>query len=219
MMLRHLLLAVVLLAPATTMASAAMAQGTSATVAPANAAVGPTQSVAALNDALLTVMKAGRATPFAQRVATLTPVVQRVFDLPLLLQNSIGPGRWPSIPDAQKAQLMDLFTQFTVGSYVANFDSFSGEQFVVAPDLRHVGRDVVVQTRIVGSGGDGTRLDYVMRETDGGWQVVDILLDGSISRVAVMRSDYRALLAQGDASKLIDSLRGKIADFEAGAAP
>jgi len=57
-----------------------------------------------------------------------------------------------------------------------------------------------------------------MRETGGVWHVVDILLDGSISRVAVTRSDFRALLAPGDASKLIDSLRSKVANLVAGTA-
>jgi phospholipid transport system substrate-binding protein len=63
-----------------------------------------------------------------------------------------------------------------------------------------------------------TRLDYVMREVDGGWHVVDVLLDGSISRVAVTRSDFRALLAEGGAARLIASLRAKVADLKAGAA-
>ena len=180
----------------------------------------PAQQIAALDEALLQGMKAGHAAPFATRMAALTPVIQQVFDLSLIVRASVGPARWLSIPEAQKATLMEVFTQFTVASYVANFDSFSGETFTVAPGLRHVGQEVVVQTRIQGTSGDPTRLDYVMRETGGGWHVVDILLDGSISRVAVTRSDFRALLGpSGDATALIDSLRGKVASLTAGSAP
>lgn len=185
----------------------------------AQAAETPAQVISSLNDGLQQVMKAGKATPFDTRMAILTPIIQRAFDLPLLLQNSIGPSRWSGIPDAQKAELMGVFTQFTVASYVANFDSSNGETFSIAPDQRKVAQDVVVQTRIQGAGSDTTRLDYVMRETNGGWHVVDILLDGSISRVAVTRSDFRNLLAQGDASKLIESLRAKVASLSTGAAP
>ena len=56
-----------------------------------------------LNDGLVQVMKAGKATPFAQRVATLTPIVQSAFDLPLILQNSVGPARWASISGPAEA--------------------------------------------------------------------------------------------------------------------
>jgi phospholipid transport system substrate-binding protein len=177
---------------------------------------GPEAAIAALNEALLKVMHAGRATPFAQRAEMLRPVVEQTFDLPLLLRNSVGNLRWPGLPDAQKAQLLDLFEQFTIDSYVANFDAFNGEKFVIMPDIHKVENDMVVPTRLIAANGDVTRLDYVLRQTDDQWRIVDILLDGTISRVAVTRSDYRALLAPGDASKLIESLRGKVANLTAG---
>jgi phospholipid transport system substrate-binding protein len=61
-----------------------------------------------------------------------------------------------------------------------------------------------------------TPLDYVMRAEDAGWKAVDILLDGSISRVAVQRSDFRSLLRPGDASALIESLQRKVDQLSAG---
>lgn len=184
----------------------------------AQGATTPMQPITALNAGLIQIMNAGKAQPFAQRMAILTPIVQQGFDLAVLLQNSVGPARWATISDAQKTELMNIFTQFTVASYVANFDSFSGEKFVIAPETRLSGKDTVVQTRILGSGGETTRLDYVMRENAGAWHVVDVLLDGSISRVAVTRSDFRSFLSQSDASPLIASLRGKVANLAVGAA-
>jgi phospholipid transport system substrate-binding protein len=176
----------------------------------------PAAPIAALNAGLVEIMQAGKAVPFAKRMAILTPIVQKSFDLDLLLRNSVGPARWAAISDPQKAELKDVFTQFTVASYVANFDAFAGEKFVIAPDQRPTGNDKVVQTKILGTGGDTTRIDYVMREESGAWRVVDVLLDGSISRVAVTRSDFRSLLSQSDASPLIVSLRGKVANLSSG---
>ena len=56
-----------------------------------------------------------------------------------------------------------------------------------------------------------------MRDGSGAWRAVDVLLEGSISRVAVQRSDFRKILASGDADALIASLRRKIADLSDGA--
>ena len=176
----------------------------------------PDQPIIALNNALLKIMHAGKKDSFAARAAVLRPVVEKVFDLPQLLRNSVGSLRWPTLPDDQKTALLDLFTQYTVASYVANFDDFNGEKFVITPGSRKVEDDVVVATRIVASNGDITKLDYVMRQADGLWRVVDILFDGSISRVATTRSDFRKLIAPGDASKLVDSLRDKVANLAAG---
>jgi len=71
----------------------------------------------------------------------------------------------------------------------------------------------------VQANGTPVRLDYVMRRGPQGWRAVDVLLDGSISRVAVQRSDFRSLITQGDAGALIASLNKKIADLSGGTLP
>lgn len=171
--------------------------------------------IAALNRGLLAGMRAGKATPFPQRFTALAPSVEGAFDIPGILQASVGP-RWAALPPAQQSQLLDVFRRFTVASYVANFDSFNGEKLEVLPASRTVGADQVVATQIVPSSGAPTRIDYVMRRTPAGWRAVDVLLNGSISRVAVQRSDFRSLLGSGDAGPLIQSLQRKTADLSGG---
>lgn len=172
--------------------------------------------VAELNQTLLAVMKAGPATPFPSRFELLAPVVDRVFDLPGILRACVGP-RWTALAPADQTELLEVFRRFTVASYVANFDNYAGERFEVLPESRASGGNEVVETRIVSAGGGVIRLDYVMRRVDSSWKAVDVLLDGSISRVAVQRSDFRGLLGEGaDASGLIASLQRKVADLSHG---
>lgn len=172
--------------------------------------------IEALNRGLIAGMRAGKATPFAQRYSTLASQVEAAFDIPGILQASVGP-RWSSLPPAQQAQLLDVFRRFTIASYVANFDAYGGERLEVLPESRNVGTDQVVASQIVPSSGTPTRIDYVMRRTPAGWRAVDVLLNGSISRVAVQRSDFRSLIGSGDAGPLINSLQRKVADLSGGA--
>ena len=152
--------------------------------------------------------------PFPQRVDVLAPVVDRVFDLETILKVSVG-LRWDTMKGDTRARLLKVFRRFTIATYVANFDRYDGEQFEILPGSRSLGEDRIVATEIV-DGGQRTRLDYVMHSDRGSWRVVDVLLDGSISRVAVQRSDFRKTLARGDADGLIESLRHKIADLSDG---
>lgn len=177
----------------------------------------PAAPIAALNAALLAAMRAGTATPFATRVAALRPAVEGAFDLPTILRNSVGP-RWASFSPAQQADLLAAFTDFTVATWVNNFDSESGQRFTVAPQTRTLGQDQVVETSIISRTGDTNRIDYQMRQTPSGWRAVDVLLDGTISRVAVQRSDFRAVLAQGGADALIASLRQRTSALSSGGA-
>ena len=171
--------------------------------------------IAALDNALVEIMKAGKATPFAQRYATLEPVVERSFDLDSILETSIG-SRWQSFTPAQQQELRAVFARFTIASYVSNFTSFEGERFEIEPDTRAIGAEEVVSTRIVPTSGTTNRLDYVMRQSEGGWRAVDVLLDGTISRVAVQRSDFRSLLGGGPEA-LVGMLQKKVTDLSGGA--
>jgi phospholipid transport system substrate-binding protein len=172
--------------------------------------------IAALDAALIEAMKTGRDKPFRERFATLAPAIENAFDLPAILQVSVG-ARWATLSPAMQAQLLHVFRRFTIASYVANFDSYDGQRFEILPDTRRSGADEVVATRMVADNGDALRLDYVMREQDGAWKATDVLMDGSISRVAVQRSDFRGLLGQGGAADLIASLQRKVADLSGGA--
>ncbi len=172
--------------------------------------------IAKLNEALLTIMKAGRATPFTQRMKMLAPAIEQAFDLPGILRTSVG-LRWNEFSDDQKNELLRIFELFTLASYTANFDSFDGQRFEILPEIRQVGDERIVQTRIVPKNGDASKLDYVMRQEGGVWKAVDVLLDGSISRVAIQRSDFRTTLASGGAPALIRTLHKKVADLSDGA--
>lgn len=175
-----------------------------------------TEPIAELNQGLLTIMKAGLATPFPRRYDTLAPIVERVFDLPGILRACVGP-RWAALGTQEQSDLGEVFRRFTVASYVANFTQYSGERFEVSPESHPGAGGEIVETRIMPASGNAVRIDYLMRQQAEGWKVVDVLLNGSISRVAVQRSDFRGLLGGAtDASGLIASLQQKVADLSGG---
>jgi phospholipid transport system substrate-binding protein len=198
MITRRVLFALTLLAPVAAAADAS-----------------PAAPVEALDQGILALMRTAHGSGFAERARLFTPVALSAFDLPRIVRDSVGP-RFASFAPAVQADLLDVFTQFTVASYVANFNGFNGERFEILPETRRAGSDVVVQTQLMTATGEPVKLDYVVHGDNGAWKIVDVLLNGSISRVAVQRSDFRALLSGGDAAPLIASLRGKVARLTAG---
>ena len=170
------------------------------------------QPIAALQQGLAHNETAGGS--FAARFNALAPVVDRAFDIPTILRASVG-LQYASIPPAQQQRLLQVFREFTIASYVSNF-SGSGDRFSIEPQTRQAGPDTVVQTAITSSGGSSTRVDYVMRAGATGYRVVDVLLDGTISRVAVERSDFRSALENGGADALISELSKKVSSLSDG---
>src|SRR4051794_27771675 len=118
------------------------------------------QTIAELYNALNASMRMGGAT-FPQRFERLAPVIDRVLDLDTILRTSVG-LRWNSLDEATRRTLFSVFRTFTIASYTANFDKDGGERFEVLPQTRASGSDTIVQSRLIATGGEPIRLDYVM---------------------------------------------------------
>lgn len=173
--------------------------------------------VNALDDALTATMKAGSAgKSFMARYDALKPVVEQSFDLPEILQVSAG-LLWSQIPAAQQTELQTLFTQYTVASYISSFDAYGGQHFETLPGTRSVGAKRIVTTDLVAKDGHKTKLAYVMASTGGTWKITDVLFEGTISKVATQRSDFDSLIAPGNATRLIEALKRKVAALSGGA--
>jgi phospholipid transport system substrate-binding protein len=187
--------------------------------APAWATTPEAAPIESLDSALLAVMKAGSANAsFQSRYDQLSPQVEKTLNLSVILQNSVG-VLWSTLPAAQQQQLETVFEQFTVASYVNGFSSYGGQQIQLLPNERSLGDKKIVESQIVpADGGAPTRLDYVMADTpDSGWQATDVLLNGTISKVAIQSSDFSSLVTSGDASQLIAALKSKVAALSGGA--
>lgn len=168
--------------------------------------------VAALQRALTQLEHSGGS--FSAKEAQLAPVVDQAFDLETILRNSIG-LRYASIPSDQKTRLLQTFRTYTLANYVSNFGS-GNDTFSVSPTTRQSGGDTIVQTAITPPGGTPTRIDYVLRSESGGPRIVDVLVDGTTSRVAVQRSDFRAAFDEGGALGLARTLEAKTAQLSGG---
>ncbi len=184
----------------------------------ASAATDPTSPIQQLDAALLAAMKAGEQAGFARRYAILGPAVGQAIDLDAILRASIG-LRWATLTGQERAGLSGTFVRYTVSTYAANFDAYSGQSFRILPETRSLPNgDVIVHTQIVRADGSTTPIDYVMRQVPTGWKAVDVLADGAISRVAVQRSDFRALLDRGGVPALEAGLMQKVASLSGGLA-
>jgi phospholipid transport system substrate-binding protein len=94
-------------------------------------------------------------------------------------------------------------------TYADRFDTYSGEQLEVT-GARPYGSDVVVQTKIVKSNGEATALNYLMRQNQGAWQISDVYLEGTISQLAVQRSEFSSILRREGVDGLVMALNRKV---------
>ena len=167
----------------------------------------PQANVRGFYDTLLTTMKNGPTLGQSGRYARLAPVVDRLFDIPSMTRLAIGPT-WATLSPAQQQQLVEAFRHYVAATYADRFDSWSGEQLRVTGE-RPYNADVIVQTKIVKTNGETTTLDYLMHQNQGTWQISDVYLDGSISQLAIQRSEFHSILRRDGVDGLVMALNRK----------
>ena len=164
-----------------------------------------------LHTSLLDSMRAGSNSTNTDRYRKLEPVIEQVFDLPLMTRLAIGPG-WTNFTGEQQQAVVAAFTRLTIASYAHNFNKFSGERFELDDNVLVRGADKIVQTKIISPHDEPTSLVYRMRESGELWKIIDVSSDG-VSELTLRRSDFTAAIAAGGAPVLIDHLN-KLSDVE-----
>lgn len=183
----------------------------SVAVPSAYAAQDPQQVIERLSDQLLGVMKQGKQLGFRGRFDKLRPAISEAYDMPAMTRAALGPSAAKLTP-TDESQLEEAFTRYTVASYAQEFDDWGGEKFVVDKSRPSTGDTVVVPSRIVSKSGTPTEIDYAMhRAADGSWRIIDVLLEGTVSQVAVRRSEFVSIYRRDGLPGLISVLEKKTA--------
>ncbi len=165
---------------------------------------------------LLECMKAGDSLGLEGRRDKLSPAVDQAYDIPLMSAKVLG-RHWRKLSDEDKSRWVETFGRLTVATYAERFSAFDNEQLIVE-DAEPGARDtIVVHTRIVPNGKEPVPVHYRMREREGRWRVIDVFLNGTVSELALRRSEYGTVLAKEGMDPLIEQLEAKISSGKASA--
>jgi phospholipid transport system substrate-binding protein len=167
----------------------------------------PAARVKSFYASLLETMKDAKRLGIEGRYKKLAPAVTAAFDLPAMTRIAVGPA-WTAFTPEQQAAVTAGFTRMTIATYASRFDDYDGERFEVDPKVAERGADRVVHTRIVTSR-EAVTLNYLMRSSRNDWKIVDVYLSGTISELAVRRSEFGAVLKSGGAEALASTLKAR----------
>jgi len=164
-------------------------------------------------DTLLSVMQQAKTLGLKGRYEKLDPAIHRAFNLPLMTRLSVGPD-WQKLSPEEQKSLIAAFSDLSVSTYAARFDDYSGEHFEVDPSPAPSSGGVIVNTKLVQSIGEPVQLNYLMRDGDAGWQILDVFLNGTISELATRRSEFSSVLRRDGAQALVQLIQNRAADLK-----
>lgn len=173
------------------------------------------QVITTLDDTLLSVMKDAKTLGYQGRFDRLAPVVKQTYDFDFMARFVLGTG-WQALSPADQQRWIDEFSTATIATYAGRFTGWGGEQFKTLGQEPGPQDTLFVKTVLDRPDAESVELTYRMRKTDAGWRVVDVYQKGTVSELALRRSEYSAVLKRDGFEKLLQTVAAKTADYASG---
>lgn len=170
--------------------------------------------IEAFYDVLMDCMKSAESLGLQGRKEMLEPAVEQTYDLPLMAGKVLG-RHWRGLTDNDKNRWLTTFRRITVATYAERFDGWDGQKLLVLGAELGARETRVVHTRIEPAEGDPVDVHYRMKEREGRWRVMDVFLNGTVSELALRRSEYGSVIKTDGLDALIERLEAKIEAGEA----
>ena len=204
----------------------------------AQAADDATATIDTLHETLIEIMKEAEQLGFQGRSARVTSTVEVTFDLDFMAAKSLG-AQLKKLETTDRKRWVDTFKRFVVSNLARQFDSYSGQRFETVGVLPAPRDTVIVQTVLVRKSDEDVKLHYRLREVpdasapgavngsnpapdqnaaagspDGSsvvWKIIDIYSNGTVSELALRRSEFSSLLKREGFEVLVETVNNKAA--------
>ncbi len=166
---------------------------------------GATRVIEAFHGALLEIMKGASKTNAEQRFRLMSSQIGRSFDTGFMTRVIAG-SSWKTANGTQRATLSAAFKRMSAAVYAARFDGYSGQSFKTLKTRSGPRRTVLVHTHLIRPRDTPVKLVYVMKKRQAGWRIIDVILAGGISELALRYSESRQVLRKKGIAGLVASL-------------
>jgi phospholipid transport system substrate-binding protein len=101
-------------------------------------------------------------------------------------------------------------------NYGNRIERYDQEKVDIVGERQEPRGDVTIQSVVRGGEFEGATVDYRLRQREGRWLVIDVIVEG-ISLVSNFRDQFKEVLARGGPEELLEQLRAKNAAGPVGA--
>jgi len=170
------------------------------------AVAGPRETMRETIDQVLAVLN-DSSLDDDQRRASIEEIAYARFDM-YTMSRLVLARAWKRFSPQQREEYVVEFKKYLANNYggrISRYDQETVESLKVREEPRG---DVTVRTRIVGGEFEDARVDYRMREKDGEWLVIDVIIEG-VSMVMNFREQFKEVVSHGGPDHLLQKLREK----------
>lgn len=142
-----------------------------------------------------------------QRRGSIEEIAYARFDM-YTMSRLVLARAWKRFSPQQREEYVAEFKEYLANNYGGRINRYDQETVEIIKVREEPRGDVTVRTRILGGEFEGVLVDYRMRQKDGEWFVIDVIIEG-ISMVSNFRDQFKEVLSRGGPDHLLQKLREK----------
>lgn len=187
-------------------------------VAPAlaeSAADPETRVVNELQEGLVDILNNPPASA-AERSSALSALVEQTFDINAMGAVAVGLDTYRGWTDAQRAGFLEAFARFMVATHASRFEDARNPTFEIESSEEIKTGRMLVHARYLRDGHDPVAIDYLVRQSESGWRVLDVYLDETVSLLALHRAEFASVLKAKGFDGFIAAMHAKADELTPG---
>lgn len=205
-----LLVASIVFCPSLIQRAFAQTEAAPAQLAPApQPAVPPKQVIQQMVDQAFAVLRdKDLKTQPALRLKKLREITDKAMDWNAMARSSLGPT-WRSLPDAQRAEFVEVFKELLARQYRDDVDRFRGTERVSFAEVETMNDLVTVKTILLTAAGEKVPINYTLHKLGNQWLVEDLSIEG-VGMTNHYRKTFERFLVNDSFEALLQKLKQKL---------
>ncbi len=143
-----------------------------------------------------------------ERIKNLKRTLSGIFDNRKMIKMIYG-SKWKALKQKSRNELSDVFLDYMTYNYEKRFRKIDNLNFKFVDEDKLNENYVLVKTNLITSE-NPVEISYILEKKKGTWNIIDILLIGSISEIATKKSEFMAIIEESGPDGLILAIKSKI---------
>lgn len=157
-------------------------------------------------DAVLVVLN-DKSLSTPQKRSRIEEIAYQRFDFPTVAKLVLA-RNWQRFSKPQQGQFIEEFKRYLAVNYGNRIERYDQQKVEIVGERQEPRGDVTIQSVVRGGEFEGATVDYRLRQNEGRWLVIDVIVEG-ISLVSNFRDQFKEVLARGGPEELLEALRAK----------
>ena len=146
-----------------------------------------------------------------ERESKLRGIVHESFDVEVIGRFVLAEF-WKTSDAEERDEFLTLFSDYVLQTYSQRLGGYSGQTLHIDDSRSHRDKDAVVETTIIQDGTDPTTVSWLVRNTENGLRILDVIVEGK-SLALAQKKEFASILAREKMPGLLQLLRLKTSKY------